>query len=67
MKFYNAFKKVSKKIADVQSFILLSLLFFLIAPIFSLIVRSTNKQERKKGWKKWTMPSDTIEHLRKQF
>lgn len=54
------------KIADFQATVFLSLCFFLLAPIFALIVKSTQK-EGEPTWSSWDMPSDTLDEVGKQY
>lgn len=60
------FKRVGLKIADFQSRILLSLLYFVFLPIFALITKR-QKNNNKSFWYKWTIKSNSIDELRKQY
>lgn len=59
-------KKFSKKLADIQAFIILSVIYFTVASIFSLIMKHKENKE-KFSWEKWTIPSNTIEEVRRQY
>ena len=59
-------KSFSKKVADFQAFIILSIAFFILGPVFSLILKR-GKKEEKLSWNEWSMPSDTISQLKKQY
>lgn len=62
------FKSFSKKISDIQAFIILSVFFFILIPIFSLILKTKRKEiEEELSWKKWSTPSDTIAQVKNQY
>lgn len=59
-------KFVGKKMADFQSAVFLSLCFFLLAPIFALTAKLTEKKD-KLTWIPWNIPSDTLDDVRRQY
>lgn len=59
-------KAISKKIGDVQAFVLLSVIYFILVPVFALVLK-TKEKAGKLSWDKWSMPSDTISELKKQY
>lgn len=59
-------KAFLKKIADFQAGVFLSLFFFLLVPVFALIVKKTQKKEEL-TWSPWDIPSDTLDDARKQY
>lgn len=59
-------KAFLRKIADFQASIILSLFFFLLTPIFALIVKNKQKKEAS-TWSHWDIPSDTLDDVRKQY
>lgn len=59
-------RSFTKKMADFQATIFLSLCFFLLVPIFALIVKSSKKRD-KLIWTSWDMPSDTLDDVRRQY
>lgn len=62
------FKRFSKKLATVQTVIILTIVYIMVTPIFSFILRiSMGKKYKKTGWLPWSIHSDSIEDLEKQF
>lgn len=59
-------KAVTRKIADFQAVIVLSLFFFLLVPIFALVVKFIQKED-KLTWTPWDIPSDTLDDVRRQY
>lgn len=59
-------KAFARKIADFQASIILSLFFFILTPIFALIVKNKRKKETS-TWLHWDIPSDTLDDVRKQY
>lgn len=59
-------KTFARKIADFQAVIVLSLFFFLLAPIFALVVKLIQKED-KPTWTPWDIPSDTLDDVRRQY
>lgn len=58
-------KKVAEKIANIQAWLLLTVIYFTILPIFALLL-SLQKKRLKSGWLKWRIKSDTLQDLQKQ-
>lgn len=56
-------KFLSKKLADFQAKIILSVVFIIFVPFFFLMV----KQTEDKKWQKWQNSSDILDDLRRQF
>lgn len=63
---YANFKRISFKIAEFQSRILLSIFYFTFLSIFALIIKS-HKNENKSFWYKWTLKSNNINDVKKQY
>ncbi len=63
------FKKISKKIADFQSKVILTLVFFIILPPFALISKALSKKSKFRGsnWSLWDLKSDSLEDVKKQY
>lgn len=59
-------KAFARKIADFQAGVFLSLFFFLLVPVFALIVKNKRKKETS-TWSHWDIPSDTLNDVRKQY
>ena len=59
-------RSFANKIADFQAAVFLSLFFFLLTPIFALVLKLTQKED-KPTWIPWCIPSDTLGDLRKQY
>ncbi len=59
-------RSFARKIADFQAIVLLSLCFFLLAPVFALIVKSSRKEDNP-SWTSWDNHSDTLDDVRKQY
>ena len=59
-------RTLSRKVADFQAAVFLSLFFFLLAPIFALILKFTQKEDTP-TWTPWGIPSDTLDDVRKQY
>lgn len=51
---------------EVQSRLILSLVYILILPFFALLFKS-KREAIKKGWSKWKIKSDNLEDLKNQF
>lgn len=56
----------SRKIADFQATVFLTLCFFLLVPLFALIAKSSRKAD-KPIWTSWDMLSDTLDDIRRQY
>ncbi len=61
---------LSQKAFNIQAQILLSLIYFLILPIFVLLfklIRTPKNDHKKTAWEDWVIKSETLEDLKRQF
>ena len=59
-------KHVGEKVIRVQSFILLAIVYVLLGPILSLLVKQRDNKSTKGSWIPWMYPVDSIDDLRLQ-
>lgn len=65
--FIRAFKQFSKKLAAVQTFILLTAVYILIVPFVKILFHIFKPPTKNNSWSPWTQRFDTISDLEKQF
>lgn len=58
-----------KKIAEVQAFIILTVLYFIFLPIFALLLKifKVKIYNNRSMWRLWEFKSETVNDLKKQF
>lgn len=59
-------KKLSLKLAEYQARLILSLIYFIVTPLFAVIFKLT-RPKSKDGWVRWKIRSDSLDDLKKQF
>lgn len=65
---FKAFKQFSKKIAHIQTFIVLTIIYVVLVPFFALLLRIFKRNiQEKNSWSLWKLRSDTIDDIKKQF
>lgn len=64
----NILRQFSKKIAQVQTFLILTIVYFIVLPLFSLLLKIIKEKAQKKStWGVWKLRANTIHDLRRQL
>jgi len=67
-KIIQGLKLFSKRVALAQTYIILTIIYIAIVPIFACLLFLTSKKRYgRTGWKKWVLRTDLINDLKKQF
>ena len=63
------FRQFSKKIAQIQAFLILTMLYFIVLPFFALLFKIFKGEiySNRNTWKSWKFKAETIHDLKKQF
>jgi hypothetical protein len=61
----SGFEALNRAVTHRASVILFSFLYIIVMPLFALIARK--KEIRRYRWYPWTLKSDTLDDLRKQY
>lgn len=62
-------KQFSKKIAQIQTFIILTVLYFIFMPLFALLFKIFKRKiyNNRGMWEAWKFKAETISDLKEQF
>lgn len=67
--FLRLLRQFSKKAAQIQAFFILTMLYFIILPLFVFLFKILKGKiyNDRNTWKSWKFKAETIHDLKKQF
>lgn len=62
-------RQFSKKIAQIQAFLILTMLYFIVLPFFAFLFKILKGEiyNDRNTWESWKFKAETIHDLKKQF
>ena len=68
-KIMHMLKRFSRKVAYMQTFLILTIVYVLVVPFFALlfVIFKDKAQSNKTSWSTWKLRADTLDDLKKQF
>lgn len=62
-------RQFSKKIIQIQAFLILAMLYFIVLPFFAFLFKILRGKiyNNRNTWKPWTLKAETMHDIKKQF
>ena len=66
-RYYQVLREINDRVFSVVASILFGFIYIALVPWFAVFSPSGSSKEAKTSWRPWSIKSDTLEEVRKQY